>query len=237
MMRRPLFFDIDTQIDFMRADGHLAVPGAEAIVGNLARLTELARAGGVPIVHTADDHDLGDGEISASPDWVSTFPPHCLHGTAGAERIPETRESPGALLVAWDGSRVDRPGPDELNPLGDIGDMGFICDIRDVVDIGDVVEIVVAKKRFDVFSNPATAEIVERLDPSTVVVYGVALDVCVKHAVDGLLALGRDTEIVVVTDAVAALDAQAGEALLARWAKHGVRRATTAEVGAELTVA
>ena len=51
-----VFWDVDTQVDFMLPTGSLPVPGAEALLPNLGRLTEAARAAGVTIVHTADLH-------------------------------------------------------------------------------------------------------------------------------------------------------------------------------------
>jgi len=42
-------------------------------------------------VASADDHELTDPEISDEPDFEYTYPPHCLRGTPGAERVPETK--------------------------------------------------------------------------------------------------------------------------------------------------
>jgi nicotinamidase-related amidase len=72
------------------------------------------------------------------------------------------------------------------------------------------------------------------LAPDRVVVYGVALEVCDRYAVDGMLALRAGFEIVLVEDAVAALDPAAGAALVDRWRQRGVRIATTEEVLGEL---
>ena len=38
-MARVIFWDVDTQYDFMHADGKLYVPEAERIITNLQRLT------------------------------------------------------------------------------------------------------------------------------------------------------------------------------------------------------
>jgi nicotinamidase-related amidase len=70
-----------------------------------------------------------------------------------------------------------------------------------------------------------------------VVVYGVALDVCDRYAVEGMLALDAGFEIVVVEDAVAAIDMARGDELLAAWAAQGVRVATTDEVLSEVDAA
>ena len=63
MPGRTVFWDVDTQVDFMLPSGALPVPGAERLLGNLGRLTAGARRLGITIVHTADDHDRADDEI------------------------------------------------------------------------------------------------------------------------------------------------------------------------------
>ncbi len=56
----------------------------------LARLTRHAHEHGIRIVATADDHDLGHAEISHTPDWATTYPPHCMRGTPGQAKVVET---------------------------------------------------------------------------------------------------------------------------------------------------
>ena len=205
-----VFWDVDTQVDFMLPSGALAVPGAERLLPNLGRLTAGARSAGITIVHTADDHGPDDPEIAAAPDFVETFPPHCLRGTPGAERLAETAARPGAADVP--------PGGDGV----------------DVAAVAAAPEIVLRKNRFDAFSNPVTAPLLRALAPDRVVVYGVALEVCDRYAVDGMLALRAGFEIVLVEDAVAALDPASGAELVDRWRERGVRIATTQEVLREM---
>ena len=64
MKQDAIFWDVDTQRDFMDADGKLYVPDAEAIKGNLDRLTRYAHVRGIRIVATADDHVPGHRELS-----------------------------------------------------------------------------------------------------------------------------------------------------------------------------
>lgn len=205
-----LFWDVDTQVDFMLPHGELYVHGAEVLIPNLAGLTAGARERGVQIVHSADEHELSDKEIDVQgPDFVDTFPPHCLAGTPGAERIPETAPAPGALDVAWDGT-------------------GF-----DAAALAAASAVILRKKWFDVFTNPAAEGVLRALAPARVVVYGVALDIGDRYAVEGMLKLGG-FEIVVVKDAVKAIVPSNGPRLLREWAASGVRVATTDEVIAEL---
>ena len=88
-----IFWDVDTQVDFMSPAGKLYVPDAAAIVPALARLTDHAHRRGIRIVASADDHRPGHPELSDTPDFVSTFPDHCMHGTPGQAKIPETSAS------------------------------------------------------------------------------------------------------------------------------------------------
>lgn len=205
-----ILWDVDTQVDFMLPTGSLPVPGAEALRPNLARLTGAARAAGITIVHTADDHDPHDPEIADIPDFVETFPAHCLRGTPGALRLAETIPGPDAADIPPDGVGVD------------------------VATLAASAEIVLRKNRFDAFSNPAAGPLLAALSPDRVVVYGVALEVCDRYAVEGMLGLDAGFEIVVVEDAVAALDPARGAELLEEWKRRGVRVASTDEVVAGL---
>lgn len=209
MRTRPdiLFWDVDTQVDFMREAGALYVPGAEEIIPNLGRLTEAARVAEVPVVASADDHVVGDAEISRTPDFSDTYPPHCMRGTPGQEKIPQTR-LPATVLIGH-----------EALPREELA--GRIEEARDA--------LVILKKRFDVFTNPNTEPILDLLQPSHIVLYGVALDVCNRAAIEGLWSRGH-RNLTLVTDATAALDEERGEELLAEWEDRGVEMATTDEI-------
>lgn len=76
-----VFFDVDTQIDFLHPQGALYVPGAETIVEPVAALNRFAAAHGVPVVSTMDAHSAEDPEFRH-------WPPHCIAGTPG-QRKPE----------------------------------------------------------------------------------------------------------------------------------------------------
>jgi len=123
-----LFWDVDTQYDFMFSDGKLYVPDAENTLPALARLTRFARARGVRIVASVDHHSLGDPELAASPDYRTTYPPHCLAGSPGAAKVDATR----AIDPLW----IDAAPVDATAVARHRG------------------EIVFRKQRFDVFTNP-----------------------------------------------------------------------------------
>src|SRR6202795_3137616 len=80
--RNIVFWEVDTQKDFMLPGGNLYVPGAERLLPNIRRLTDAARQGRVFLVSHGCYHTKDDPEFA-------TFPPHCVKGTAGAEFVPE----------------------------------------------------------------------------------------------------------------------------------------------------
>lgn len=195
-----VLWDVDTQVDFVHADGKLAVPGAIDVVPAMQRLVEAARAAGLPHVASADDHELTDPEISEDPDYAATYPPHCLRGTRGAEKIAETAQLDPVPLAL-----TDVPGKWLRGR-----------------------EFLLLKKHFDVFTNPNTDRLIELLDPQEIVLFGVATDVCNDAAIRGLRARGR--AVTFVEDASRGLDEGRTAACLAAWRDGGVRFTTTAEV-------
>ena len=82
LSRKFIFWEVDTQADFMLPGGKLYVPGAEKLLPNIRRLTDAARQGRVFLVSHGCFHPQDDPEFA-------TFPPHCIKGTAGAEVVPE----------------------------------------------------------------------------------------------------------------------------------------------------
>jgi nicotinamidase/pyrazinamidase len=93
---RTVFFDVDTQIDFLYPAGALYVPGGEAIVDKVAALNRYAGEHGIPVVSTMDAHSENDPEFR---DW----PPHCVVGTVGQAK-------PSATLLEKRVTVPNRPG-------------------------------------------------------------------------------------------------------------------------------
>ena len=65
--RSVIFWDVDTQADFMLPSGKLYVPGAEKLIPNIKRLTDAARQGRVLIVGDVDAHTSDDLEFERFP--------------------------------------------------------------------------------------------------------------------------------------------------------------------------
>ncbi|MBI2680060.1 MAG: cysteine hydrolase [Candidatus Solibacter usitatus] len=71
-----VYFDIDTQIDFLFPAGALYVPGAEKLIRAIGRLNRHASASGNPLISSMCAHSENDPEFRQ-------WPPHCIAGTVG----------------------------------------------------------------------------------------------------------------------------------------------------------
>jgi nicotinamidase/pyrazinamidase len=80
---KTVFFDVDTQLDFLFPAGALYVPGAEKIAPALAELTKFAAENEIQIVSTLDSHTEDDPEFKI---WK----PHCVIGTQGHQKYSRT---------------------------------------------------------------------------------------------------------------------------------------------------
>ena len=99
---KTVFFDVDTQIDFLFPAGALYVPGAENILDRLTGLTRFAAANGLQVVSTADAHSEDDREFGA---WR----PHCVIGTVGQTKFSGTL-LPRALVLPSAATPLENAG-------------------------------------------------------------------------------------------------------------------------------
>src|SRR4029077_6285704 len=162
---------------------------------------------GAGLVHvaSADDHELTDPEISDQPDFRNTYPPHCLRGTRGAEKILETKQRD--------------PLPLALIPFPPAALAQLLRGRR---------EILLLKKNFNVFTNPNCDALLDALDPEELIVFGVATDVCNDAAIRGFLQRGRRVRF--VEDAAQGLDEARTAACTASWREAGVQFSSADEV-------
>ncbi|HEU4885543.1 MAG TPA: isochorismatase family protein [Longimicrobium sp.] len=222
---------VDVQNDFMlppEQGGRLYVHdlfdggadrGASQIVPQLVAAVEWMHDNCDAIVYTGDWHAYGDPEIDpVAPDASKgTYPPHCM----GLSEDADERE--GAFIIP-----EIRPANPIILPR-DATDDDADYAARDAVDEGRPVFI--QKSRFSVFEgNPSTDALLESFRdklgaPLEVWMIGVARDVCVKGAMEGLLE--RGIPVTLVTDATWGLGLESEPESLARWMKDGAALVTT----------
>ena len=195
MSEQLVFFDIDTQVDFMLPRGKLYVPGAEQIVPNLVRLMSFAREHKIPVLSSADAHPPDDPEFAL-------WPPHCVSGTPGQRRIPETQFADATLVP-------NRPG-------------AFVPPAK------WPEQIIIEKPTYDTAANPNFDAILRALDPRRTVVFGVATEYCVRA--DALALRERGFPVDLVVDAIKPITEEGGRIAIEEMTAAGVRLVSTAEV-------
>jgi nicotinamidase/pyrazinamidase len=195
-LSRTIFWEVDTQADFMLPGGKLYVAGAEKIIPNIKRLVDVARHGNVLLVSDACRHSQNDPEFQ-------TFPPHCIRGTPGARIIPEGLAQTFYTVANDDKYKLPK-------------------------NLLSFQQIILEKQTLDVFDNPHTSAIVERLGKDVeYVVFGVVTEYCVRLVAKGLLARGH--KVLIVKDAIETLKAEEGRRALEELKSLGARLITTDE--------
>jgi nicotinamidase/pyrazinamidase len=140
---------------------------------------------------------------AADDSEFASFPPHCIRGTEGARIVTEGLAKDHVIIP--NRAKFGLPA-----------------------DLFDHAQIVIEKQELDVFSNPHTNEIVERLGAAaTYVVFGVVTEFCVHFASKGLL--DRRRKVFVVEDAIETVKAEEGARALSELDAMGARLVTTDE--------
>jgi len=199
-MKKPtIFWDVDTQFDFMQPEGKLYVPGAEEIIDKVSEVRKFALENGFSMIADIDWHSAENEEISESPDFKRTFPPHCMAGSPGSERVGYMGKVPIEYV------EIDKMASDTLQKLVDKKQF----------------HIVIRKESIDAFENPNTDKLVELVKPKAMVVFGVALDFCVYYVLQGL-AKYKDIKLYLLKDAIKSLETRPKQEIFGELEKMGV---------------
>jgi len=197
-----IFFDVDTQRDFMVSTGALYVPEAETIQPRIGELLRIAGERGITTISSRCSHRVDDPEFEI-------FPPHCIEGSRGAERIfADLPELPRTVISA------DAPSdPDAV--------------------LEPAMHYLVEKRVFDLFSNAWLAELRRKgaFKDQKCVVFGVATDYCVRECALGLASAGA--HVLLIEDAVRGVSAETTNRTIAEMRGAGVEFTTTEEIVGE----
>ncbi len=171
-----IFWDVDTQFDFMRPTGKLYVPGAAKIIPTLKRVSQFIKVHDLQYFATVDVHVKSDPEFAY-------FPPHCISGTRGMLKIPETS----------------------------------------VMSMGIGLHVM-KKSSYDIFSEKFMGKVVSDFKSAritTIIVYGVATDYCVKAAALGFIK--RGFRVIVIEDAIAGVKPSSSTSAIAEMKAAGIK--------------
>ena len=221
-MRRALVV-VDVQNDFCEG-GSLAVTGGAAVAAQVSDFLARTADSYDIVVATADWHEplpdsnAGHFTVGADPDYVTTWPEHCVRDTPGAAYHPDLRLPAGTVHVRKGQGRQDYSGFEGVvTPVG-----GPATE--------SVAEPVVAKS----LAKPAAltgtaqwglAQVLRARRVAGMDVVGLATDHCVTAT--ALDALDAGFAVRVLTDLTAGVAVRTTIDALTRLAAHGVSLTTS----------
>ena len=214
MKNKIIFWDVDTQLDFMQPGKSLYIRGAETIIDRISEVRKFALENGFSIIASTDWHSPGDKEISQEPDNIESYPRHCIANTSGAQRLGFLGDIPIKHIAT------------ELNERSQL---------EKLVNV-EPFHITIRKNKIDVFSNPNTELLLDIISPEKIIIFGVALDICVSYTIEGLHNR-TDAGIIVLADAVKGLGKKPDHEILEGFKGRGVDISTLADLKELLDVA
>jgi len=140
-----------------------------------------------------------DAHTENDPEFAA-WPHHCVSGTMGQHK-PESTLLAGRVVI-----------PNRECPFS----------------IEGARQIILEKQTVDMFQALNTSRLLALLEADRYVVYGVVTEVCVLHAVRGLIQAGR--QVTVVTDAIEALKAENSARALAEMTAGGATLASVSQI-------
>jgi nicotinamidase/pyrazinamidase len=189
-----VLWDIDTQIDFMMPEGKFYVKGVEDIRHNLWLINtiivpNLMRNGHkIAVAGSVDTHAPKDPEFKV-------YPEHAVKGTPGWMKVSETLH-PNTVYVPMEQLELTQ-----------------ILDTANHARQG--LRVMFEKNTPDVGVNKNVKPFLEDIQPTTVYVYGVVTEICVKAAVEYLTSIGFDVKV--ITDAIKEINMYDAAKLRGQW--------------------
>lgn len=158
-----ILWDVDTQYDFVY--GSLQVPEADKITGKFKEAIDHFESEGYAVMGSVDVH------VGKEAD----FPLHCIKGTKGQMKIPETQ---GDILYVSD----KKYEPDALEMV--------------VEEVKAGRRIYLEKDGVDMMQNPNTEQLMKMLDVTEAYLIGLATNICVYAADKAFKSMGIKTYLV-----------------------------------------
>lgn len=214
-----IFYDVDSQDDFIDEKGALPVPRAREIRNVLLALTTYTVIADIPVRGSVDCHfgtleyKTREGELQR---WGGQFPDHCMNGSHGQKKIPETicwiREEEHALYLPH---LLSEATPERMLKIA-----------KHAISTG--IPVYFEKQSYEVFTNPLAEILLREESVKEAIVYGVATDFCVRAAVLGMQR--RGIQCFVVENAIRGVFPSKSALALEEMAAAGARFVTAADV-------
>jgi len=197
--------DVDTSNDFMLPEGALPAPDVLGIHKNTKLLTNHAYATNRLIISLVDRHF----DINIDREELATYGVHAMHGTWGQEKIPESLLSIRYFVPSC------------------------TINLNTLINTKYYNQVIFGKQGVNGFfskENPAgnrniEAAVKDIYHVKKAIFRGVLTDICVVINLYEFLRL--EVECYLVTDAIRALDQEAGQKAIDKMEKDGVHLVTT----------
>lgn len=204
-----VFWNVDTQYDFVNPKGSLYVKGAEMLIPLWEEILSFVRTHDIRLVSTKDHHFLDSEEISDTPNFVTSFPPHCIAYEEGEKSVLSMIDGHGACIV-WDSVLSEE-------------------DLLRIYDSERTMVLLKDKFNFEI-GNPNSKNLLSHFKEKKIYLFGVAENVCVSEAAMALASNGFS--VTVIVDAVKGIPGL--ETPYDRWKALGIRKRMWNEVKKEL---
>jgi nicotinamidase/pyrazinamidase len=181
--------------------GELPIQDGARIVPHINRLLRQAADANIPMFTTQDWHPQGTAHFAAEPNFMTTWPPHCVGNTSGAELHPEI-VVPDTADVFYKGAEILDRGEDDTSYSG-----------------------------YNAFRFTDDQKLPEWLNEraiTKVILGGLALDYCVKATALDLRNQGK-LDVVITVDATRPVAQETGLAAIKEMEAAGITFATTDE--------
>lgn len=245
--KRTAIYETDVQNDFALKTGALFVHGfeekssykaygAEARLPNILQMHNYAKSKGYLVLGSVDRHFYEDAELIRNEGGA--FDDHCMNGTHGQLRVGGLERQIDIYVQSKEG-----PGlPQRTLNAQEIADRVNAC-------LEKKCHLIFEKQSYDVGMNLNFEPIIQRLingGLACIVINGFATDYCVKAVALKIVdvaekagrEIGKDFQLYVVTDAIAAVnidfqgqkDMEFGRKALEEMFSRGVKPVKTKEV-------
>ena len=200
-IKNTIVYNVDTQYDFIEPTGKLYVVGAEKLKPIFKNIRDFASSNGIRFVSSQDWHGLYTEEISTEPNFVDTFPEHCMAYSTGAKILTESiDENERVYTVDWDRGHTFTNGILDRN-------------------------IVIRKDKFNVFTGNQNTSglfdlLVNRMGVENIFVYGVVTEICVSAFVTEILERYKNVSVFLMSDAIMHLNENKAQNLISEWSKN-----------------